>query len=83
MKQTKTTGVMVAAAAAALFAFGTAATTPAQAAPVKCMGANSCKGHSACKTASSACKGLNSCKGQGWISTSSAKACAKAGGRPG
>lgn len=82
MKQTKTTGVMVAAAAAALFAVGSVATAPAVAAGVKCMGANSCKGRSACKTASSSCSGQNACKGQGWVTASSAKACARAGGRP-
>ena len=34
---------------------------------VKCSGINSCKGTSACATATSACQGQNSCKGQGWI----------------
>jgi hypothetical protein len=31
------------------------------------MGANICKGHNDCKTASNACKGQGSCKGQGFI----------------
>lgn len=80
----KLNGVVMAAAAAALFAAGTVATvsSPAEAAGVKCVGANACKGQSACKTASSSCKGMNACKGQGWTETSDADACAKAGGKP-
>lgn len=78
----KSTSMVLAAAAAALFAAGSIATvsTPVQAA-VKCVGANACKGQSACKTASSACKGLNSCKGTGFTETPDAAACAKAGGK--
>jgi len=33
----------------------------------QCMGANSCKGTSACHTQSNDCAGMNSCKGKGWI----------------
>ncbi len=33
----------------------------------QCMGANSCKGTSACHTQSNDCAGTNSCKGKGWI----------------
>jgi hypothetical protein len=43
------------------------------------MGVNSCKGHSACKTATSSCKGLNSCKGKGFLEMSQAE-CTTAGG---
>ena len=39
----------------------------AKMAEVKCSGINSCKGTSACATATSACAGQNSCKGQGWL----------------
>lgn len=80
----KLNGVVMAAAAAALFAAGTVATvsSPAEAAGVKCVGANACKGQSACQTASSSCKGQNACKGQGWIEASDAAACTKAGGKP-
>jgi hypothetical protein len=82
MKASKTTGLMVAAAAAAMFAAGTVATAPAFAGEgVKCSGANSCKGTSACKTASSSCAGQNACKGQGWTKAASAEACTKAGGK--
>lgn len=49
---------------------------------VKCIGANACKGMSACKTAKNACKGLNACKGQGIVMIS-AKSCMEQGGRLG
>lgn len=34
-----------------------------------CFGANVCKGHNDCKTASNACAGQGSCKGEGFVST--------------
>ena len=46
----------------------------------KCMGGNSCKGHSFCHTATSACAGMNSCKGQGWIKATQAE-CEEKGGQ--
>jgi hypothetical protein len=49
-------------------------------ATVKCIGGNSCKGQSACASASNSCKGQNSCKGKGWIKTSSAE-CTQKGGQ--
>ena len=80
----KTSGVVLAAAAAAMFAAGTAIPTVSVAAEgVKCVGANSCKGHSACATATSSCKGHNACKGQGWVSTATAEECTKKGGTVG
>ena len=54
----------------------------AQTAHVKCVGANDCKGHSACKSAQNDCKGQNSCKGKGFINTSSSKECSDKGGKP-
>lgn len=72
---------MVAIAAAALFSAGTVATIASPAhAQVKCIGANSCKGTSACKTAASACKGMNACKGTGWSEAKDSDACKKNGG---
>src|SRR5580698_5616924 len=58
----------VALAAAAAVMFSTVAMTTASAddAKVKCSGVNSCKGQSACKSASNSCKGQNSCKGTGF-----------------
>jgi hypothetical protein len=53
-----------------------------QAAQVKCVGANSCKGQSECATKASSCKGQNSCKGKGWINTSSTQQCEQRGGKP-
>lgn len=82
MKSTKS-GIAIASAAAALFAFGMTAPV-AQAADmpmVKCAGINSCKGHSDCKTAKNDCKGMNSCKGQGWVSKASVEECTAAGGK--
>lgn len=70
MKTTK--GAVIASAVAALFAtasFGADKEMPkkdAKAGEVKCEGANSCKGTSACSTASNECSGKNSCKGKGW-----------------
>ena len=79
------TGIVLAATAAAAFLTAGIATTisPAQAAGVKCVGANACKGQSACKTASSSCKGQNACKGKGWMESKDKAACDKAGGKVG
>ena len=78
----KSSGFVLAAAAATLFATAslTLAPTPAAADGVKCAGINECKGHSECAGASNSCKGQNACKGQGWISSESADACTAAGG---
>lgn len=63
-------------AAAAAMIFSTVAVTPLQAADnakVKCEGVNSCKGKSACATASNSCQGQNSCKGHGYLTLSKAE----------
>ena len=52
-------GVALAAAAAIMFTSVAATTARADEAKVKCEGVNSCKGHSACKSANNACKGQN------------------------
>jgi len=77
----KTSGVVVAAAAAALFAAGVAGTGSARAVDdkVHCVGLNACKGQGSCKQASHSCKGQNACKGQGWIESSSGECTAKGG----
>jgi len=54
----------------------------AEANVIHCMGANACKGHNDCKTASNACKGHGSCKGQGFVALPAAT-CAKVGGTAG
>lgn len=74
----KTTGAAIAVAAAAFLATAPV-TSHAGSEMGKCMGANSCKGHSACKTATSSCKGLNACKGQGFVEMTKAQ-CDEAGG---
>ena len=66
MNAKKLTGLALATAAAGLFMTATISTASAEEAKVHCDGVNSCKGKSACQTASSACKGQNSCKGKGW-----------------
>ncbi len=58
-------GALLAVGAAALILAGCASTgtsTTGNSANVACVGVNSCKGTSDCKTAGNACKGQNSCK---------------------
>jgi hypothetical protein len=78
----KTSGVMIAGAAAALFAAGVVGSTTASAdvAKVHCVGINACKGQGSCKQASHSCKGQNSCKGQGWSETDTKGECLLKGG---
>jgi hypothetical protein len=60
--------VALATAAALLFSTAPLAAVAADsAAPMKCMGGNSCKGKSACSTPTNACSGQNSCKGKGYV----------------
>jgi hypothetical protein len=61
---------IIASAAAALFVAAGAGMATAEEgddATIKCDGANSCKGQSACKTEGSACAGHNECKGKGFL----------------
>jgi len=66
MNVTSKSGAAIAAAAATLFLAGMTMSTVAQAADGQCIGANACKGQSACKGGNHSCKGLNACKGQGF-----------------
>jgi hypothetical protein len=81
MKLANRSGAAIAAAAAALFLAGAAMTPAAHAEAAKghCVGANSCKGQGACKSASNACKGQNSCKGKGFLEMTKAE-CVKVEG---
>lgn len=79
----KKTGIIIAAAAAAMFAAGTVSSVAFADDGVKCMGANACKGQSACKGGQSPSKGQNACKGQGWAPAKDAAACTAAGGKVG
>ncbi len=74
----KVQGLALAAAAAAMLS-GVPVAVMAGDNVGKCMGANACKGQSACATASNACKGMNACKGQGFLEMTKAE-CDKAGG---
>lgn len=74
-------GAALAAAAGGVFLSATArVAVAAEQANVHCVGINSCKGKSDCKTASNECKGQNACKGQGFIATSE-KECKQKGGK--
>lgn len=78
----KASGLAIAVVAASLFAMAPVANAgnpAASAALGKCMGGNSCKGQSACKSFDHACKGQNSCKGHGFTMTSKDD-CAKISG---
>jgi hypothetical protein len=87
MDRKTVTGAVLAAAVGAMFlttpvfAQGSSGSS-ASGASVKCVGGNSCKGQSSCKTASSGCAGQNSCKGKGWVTTASIKVCTDKGGKP-
>ena len=72
-------GALVAAMAAGLFAAGAPLAASAADAKVHCQGVNSCKGKSACATATSGCSGQNSCKGKGWIEMTEKECKAKGG----
>ena len=78
MRSKNHSGIAVATAAAMLFSSALVGTAfAAEAGKVQCMGVNSCKGQSACKSAKNECKGMNSCKGQGFLELSK-KDCAAA-----
>ena len=80
MKVTSKSGATLAAAAATLFLAGATMSTVTYAADEgHCIGANACKGQSACKGGANSCKGLNACKGTGFSMTSAGK-CASIGG---
>ncbi len=74
-------GLLIAGAAAALFAAGGLAPIAAHAedAMVHCLGVNACKGQADCATANNACKGQNACKGKGFKAMTE-QACKDAGG---
>ena len=75
----KTTGVALAAAAAAMFAVAPMSASAAETAG-KCFNINSCKGQGACATATTSCAGQNSSAGQCWVKRTKAE-CEEAGGR--
>lgn len=72
MHTNKATRAAIATAAALLFSNMAVAPANAADAKVKCEGVNSCKGTTACSTATNACQGQNSCKGRGYLLLSQA-----------
>ncbi len=86
MKTAKMAGAMLATAVALAFMSSSAraadtASPSGTKAQIKCVGGNSCKGQSECKSASNDCKGQNGCKGKGFVMTDTAKQCEALGGR--
>ena len=75
----KTSGISLALAAAALFA-GLPAPSPASGDSVRCFGVNDCRGRGTCATAHNQCAGQNACRGQGVLDMSR-EACETAEGR--
>lgn len=82
MKDNKTKGLVIAMAAAGMFAFTPLTVSASSDAEVHCYGVNKCKGHNDCKTADNACNGKGSCKGHGYVKVSK-DACEKIGGKEG
>jgi hypothetical protein len=81
MKITSKSGAAIAATAATLFLAGATMSSVCYAAEEgHCIGANACKGQSACKGGNHACKGLNACKGQGFSALTEDK-CAEVKGK--
>ena len=78
LKVKTTSGAVLAVAAAAMFSAAPVTVVASEKAGT-CHGGNSCKGTSACATATSSCMGQNSCKGQGWIKATKSD-CEAAGG---
>ena len=67
MPSSKSSGALLATAAALLFSSTPALDAVAADAKIKCDGGNACKGKSECSTATNACAGQNSCKGTGYV----------------
>ena len=77
----KQTGAALAIAAAGLLmTVGASPVFAQEAKMIHCEGANACKGHNDCKSASNQCKGLGACKGQGFVALT-AEQCMKVGGK--
>jgi len=79
--KTKTKGMLIAGAAAALFLSGAVQARAEEKAGemVNCAGINACKGKGSCAGGGNSCAGQNSCKGKGNIKASAADCKAKGG----
>ncbi|HXJ33036.1 MAG TPA: hypothetical protein VMS22_03280 [Candidatus Eisenbacteria bacterium] len=78
----KTTGILIASAAAALFLSGAVTARAEEKAggdQVTCSGINACKGQGTCAGGGHSCAGQNGCKGQGNVKASAADCKTKGG----
>ena len=79
---TKSKGILIAGAAAALFLAGAVTARAEEKAggdQIVCSGVNACKGQGSCAGAGHSCSGQNACKGQGNTKTTAAECKAKGG----
>ena len=79
---TKTKGMLMASAAAALFLSGAVTARAEEKAggdQVMCSGVNACKGKGECAGVGHSCGGQNACKGQGVVKTTAAECKTKGG----
>ena len=79
---TKSKGMLIAGAAAALFLSGAVtarAEDKAAGEKVSCTGINACKGQGACAGAGHSCGGQNACKGKGVVKATAEECKAKGG----
>jgi len=77
-------GIMIATAVATLAVSGSLtamAQDKGKMEPMKCVGANECKGKGSCKSTMNDCKGKNACKGKGFVETKTDKECMAKGGK--
>jgi uncharacterized membrane protein len=75
-------GILIATAAATLFATGAIKARAEEKAggdKVKCTGINECKGHGTCAGAGNSCAGQNACKGKGVVTVPKAESEKKGG----
>lgn len=81
MKKNQVSGIALALGVAAVFAVAPVSVSAksTEARNIHCMGVNTCKGHSSCKSANNTCKGQNACKGQGFVEVSK-EVCEQLGG---
>lgn len=75
----KKSAIMLAVGAASLITGTVVTTASAKEDLGECHGVNTCRGQSACETATTDCAGQNACKGKGWINISKKDCDAKGG----
>src|SRR5271155_5449278 len=79
-----TRGAMLAAAVAVAFMANPVCAEDSSSSPkpakIACLGGNTCKGQSLCKSFDHDCQGMNSCKGKGFVMMTD-KECQRKGGK--